>query len=105
MDFETLEKEIERLNKINIKANYTSRRRYYSLYYSIYNALLEMEECGQICTEPGSKRLSYLRELQMNDGPEFSCTIVFWKKDNDAKKYKIGVCIRGIPICKPVDRV
>ncbi|MCR5676398.1 MAG: hypothetical protein K6G16_11890 [Lachnospiraceae bacterium] len=102
MDFETLEKEIERLNTINTKANYTSRKRYYSLYYSIYHALLEMEKSGQICTEPGSKSLGYLRELQINDGPEFSCTIVFWNKDNAAKKYKIGVCIRGLPICKPV---
>ena len=41
-------------------------------------------------------------ELLINDGPEFSCTIIFWDKNNAAKKYKIGVCIRGIPICKPV---
>ncbi|MCR5095051.1 MAG: hypothetical protein K6B72_13870 [Lachnospiraceae bacterium] len=102
MDFETLEQEIERLNKINIKANYTSRDRYYSLYNSIYETLLEMEECGRICTEPGSRSLRYLRELLINDGPEFSCTIIFWDKNNAAKKYKIGVCIRGIPICKPV---
>lgn len=103
MDFETLEKEIEQLNKINIKANHTSRDRYYKLYNSIYESLLEMEKDGLISIEAGSKGLSYLRELLINDGPEFSYIVVFWKKNDPAKKYKIGVCIRGIPICKPVD--
>ncbi len=103
MDFETLEKEIEQLNRINTRANYTSRDRYYSIYNSIYESLLEMEECGQITIETGSKGLGYLRELLINDGPEYSYTIVFWEKNNDTRKYKIGVCIRGLPICKPMD--
>ena len=103
MDFESLEKDIERLNKINVNANYTSRDRYYSLYDSIYERLLEMESRGEIELEPGKKGLGYLHELLINDGPEFSYTIVFRKKDNSARKYKIGVCIRGLPICKPVE--
>ena len=103
MDFNTLEKEIEQLNRINTKANYTSRDRYYSLYHFIYEALLEMEKNGLISIEEGSKGLNYLRELLENDGPEFSYTVVFWEKNNPAKKYKIGVCIRGLPICKPVE--
>ena len=102
MDFNTLEKEIEQLNKINTRANYTSRDRYYSLYNSIYENLLEMEKVGQITIETGSKGLGYLHELLMNDGPEFSYTVVFWEKNNAARKYKIGVCIRGLPICKPM---
>ncbi len=102
-DFDIIEKEIEQLNRINTRANYTSRDRYYSLYNSIYESLLEMEKTGGIVIEPGSKGLSYLRELQINDGPEFSYTVVFWEKDNAARKYKIGVCIRGLPICKPVE--
>lgn len=103
MDFKTLEEEIATLNKINIKANYTSRDRYYSLYSSIYESLLEMDKAGLITIEEGSKGLNYLRELLNNDGPEFSYTVVFWEKNNPVKKYKIGVCIRGIPICKPVE--
>ena len=103
MDFETLEKEIEQLNKIHIKANYTSRDRYYKLYGSIYESLLEMEKENLITIETGSKGLSYLRELLINDGPEFSYTVVFWEKNDPVNKYKIGVCIRGIPICKPVE--
>ena len=39
----------------------------------------------------------------MNDGPEFSYTVIFWEKNNAVRKYKIGVCIRGMPICKPVE--
>ena len=102
MDFETLEKDIEKLNKINIKANYTSRHRYYETYHSIFLNLLELEKNGRISIEPESKGLKYLEELLENDGPEFSYTVVFWEKDHPAKKYKIGVCIRGIPICKPL---
>ncbi len=103
MDFATLEKEIEQLNRINTRANYTGRDRYYSLYNSIYEDLLEMEKNGQISIEPGSKGLGYLRELLENDGPEFSYTVVFWEKNNAARKYRIGVCIRGLPICKPME--
>ena len=44
MDFNTLEKEIEQLNRIDIRANYTSRDRYCRLYNSIYENLLEMEK-------------------------------------------------------------
>lgn len=105
MDFETLEKDIEQLNRINTKANYTSRDRYYSLYNSIYERLLKMESEGGIVREPGKKGLSYLQELLMNDGPEFCYTIVFWEKNNTKRKYKIGVCIRGLPICKPVSEI
>ncbi len=103
MDFTTLEKDIEQLNRINVKANYTARDRYRKLYYSIYINLLEMDKNGLVEIEPGSKGLSYLRELQENDGPEFSYTVVFWKKNDPARKFKIGVCIRGLPICKPVE--
>ena len=103
MDFENLEKDIAQLNRINTNANYTSRDRYCALYKSIYERLLEMESNGDIVLEPGKKGLAYLQELLMNDGPEFSYTIVFWHKSDAARKYKIGVCIRGLPICKPYE--
>ena len=103
MEFDTLEKDIEKLNRINLRANYTARDRYHRLYDSIYENLLEMYDNGQISIEPGSKGLRYLRELLANDGPEYSYTVVFWKKNNDVKKYRIGVCIRGLPVCKPVE--
>ena len=102
MDLKVLENDIAQLNRINPNANYTSRDRYYNLYNSIYERLLEMEKDGEIVLEPGKKNLGYLHELLMNDGPEFCYTIVFWSKDDSTRKYKIGVCIRGLPICKPV---
>ncbi len=37
----------------------------------------------------------------INPKAEFCYTIVFWKKGNPSEKYHIGVCIRGLPICKP----
>ena len=103
MDFETLEKDIVQLNRIHPNANHASRDRYYDLYRSIYENLLEMERDGKIVLEPGKKGLSYLHELLMNDGPEFCYTILFWEKGHAEKKYKVGVCIRGLPICKPAE--
>ncbi|MBO4899747.1 MAG: hypothetical protein J5509_05610 [Lachnospiraceae bacterium] len=100
-DFEILEQKIEQLNKINVNANYTARDRYHELYNSIYESLLVMESEGSIILDPDPKSLSYLRELLINDGPEFSYTLHFREK-NSTKKYMIGVCIRGLPKCKPV---
>ncbi len=101
-DFGILEKRIEKLNRINVNANNTSRDRYHALYNLIYESLLVMEKEGSIVLDPDEKSLAYLRELLINDGPEFSYTLMFRGKDSD-RKYKIGVCIRGLPICKPAD--
>ena len=101
MDFETLEKDIEQLNKIYVNANHKSRERYHELYDRIYENLLMMESEGIIELQKETKGLYYLRELLINDGPEFSYTVIFWKKGDESKRYKIGVCIRGTPICKP----
>lgn len=102
MDYKTLEEKIEELNNINPNANNVSWERYMSLYHLIYDALLEMESKGGIAISPKDKSLSYLKELLINDGPEFSYTFVFWKRFRFWKKYKIGVCVRGLPICKPL---
>ena len=103
MTFEALEEQIQQLNRININANYTARERYGKLYGSIYESLLVLESEGEIVVEPGTKGLSYLRELLINDGPEYSYSIEFWKKGDGTRRYRIGVCIRGLPICKPME--
>ncbi|MBR4670092.1 MAG: hypothetical protein IKO84_05790 [Butyrivibrio sp.] len=61
MNFETVEKNIEQLNKINVNANYASRDRYNALYNSIYEDLLELESAGEIVLEPGKKGLANLQ--------------------------------------------
>ena len=102
MDYKTLEEKIKELNSINPNANNVSWERYMSLYHLIYDALLEMESKGVIAISPKDKSLSYLKELLINDGPEFSYTFIFWKRFIFWKKYKIGVCVRGLPICRPL---
>ncbi|MCR5805267.1 MAG: hypothetical protein K6G47_13520 [Clostridia bacterium] len=102
MDFKEVEKKIEDLNKIKPHSTSDNRDRYYRLYNSIYEDLLLMEKEGTVVFEKKGKTLSYLRELLMNDGPEFSYTFEFWSRDDASKKYRIGVCIRGLPICKPI---
>ena len=100
-DVVILEKRIEKLNKIHVDANNISRERYHRLYNAIYESLLVLENDGSIILDPDEKSLSYLRELLLNDGPEFSYTFIFHGKDK-TQKYKVGVCVRGLPICKPV---
>lgn len=102
MDFKEVEKKIEELNKIKPNSTNDNRDRYYRLYNSIYEDLLVMEKEGTIVFEKDEKSLSYLRELLINDGPEFSYTFEFWSRENPSVKYRIGVCIRGLPICKPI---
>ena len=48
-----------------------------------------MYQNGLIAIESGSKGLSYLRELLINDGPEYCYTVVFWEKDDPAKKVAV----------------
>ena len=111
MDFETLEQDIEQLNRINPNANDASFFRYRDLFKSILERLLEMESRGEIETEPGKKGIGYCRTLLQNDGPEYSYSVAFWKKVKTPfwkkkempRKYKIGVCIRGTSKCKPLE--
>ena len=102
MDFKTLEEKIDELNHINPNASNASRERYMRLYHLIYEALLEMESKEVISIFPKEKSLGYLEELLINDGPEFSYKFIFWKRFRFWKKYKIGVCVRGLPICRPL---
>ena len=64
MDFATLEKNIEELNKIKPFSTYDNHKRYYRLYNTIYEDLLEMEKDGTIVVEDNTRTLSYLRTLQ-----------------------------------------
>lgn len=104
-DFKAIKADIKKLNKINPHANNSENRRYFNLYDSIYERLLEMEKNGRIVKQPGNKDLSYLDKLAKNDGPEYCYTIIFWEKGHPLRKYKIGVCVRGLPICKPYNRI
>ena len=103
MDFKEVEKKIEELSKIKPHSTRDNRDRYYKLYNSIYEDLLVMESEGALVFDKDEKTLSYLNELLMNDGPEFSYTFEFRSRDDMSRKYRIGVCIRGLPICKRIE--
>lgn len=102
--FYQIEKNIERLN-------HTERYNKYGcfnplrdeLFWEIYEELLELEQYGEIVSEPDKKPISYLRELLQNDGPEWSYMLEFWHKDHPENRYKIGVCVRGAPTIQRVN--
>lgn len=100
MTFEDVEYNIRLLNLIDTKSH---SKEYSSLFWKIHDILLEMEKSGEIILEPGAKSIGYLRTLLENDGLEYSYTIIFWHKDSTQKKYRIGVCVRGLPMLKKVD--
>ena len=101
MDFATLEKNIEELNKIKPFSTYDNHKRYYRLYNTIYEALLEMEKDGTIVVEDDTRTLIYLRTLLENDGPDLndtpkmvyrSTTCVDNRKINDEEELMWDYC-------------
>lgn len=98
MLFNQIEEKIDELNKITPNSSKSAYSQYINLFWEIYNQLIDMENAKEIIIEPNKKHISYLKELLENDGPEYCYTIVFWSKDDSKRRYKIGVCVRGLPI-------
>ncbi len=98
-DFSQIETDIERLNHTDRYYKYGGfNPNHDELFWKIYADLIVLEQNGEIVSEPEKKPISYLRELLLNDGPEWCYTIEFWPKGDPEKRYKIGVCVRGAPI-------
>lgn len=102
ISFSQIEEKIDELNKMKLKPAHTQLGKYNSLFWQIFDALVEMENEGEIVIEPNKKCISYLRDILENDGPEYSYTIIFWHSEDTNKRYKIGVCVRGLPIVKKI---
>ena len=49
-------------------------------------------------SQTAKKNISYLKEILINDGPEYALVIDFHSKVFPKRKYRIGVCVRGEPL-------
>ena len=68
-----------------------------SPFWKIHKYICDLEQQGKITTDC-PKSISYLREILLNDGPEYALVISFNSKAFPKRKYKIGVCVRGEPL-------
>ncbi len=68
-----------------------------SPFWEIHEYICDLEKQGKIATDC-PKSVSYLREIILNDGPEYALIIKFNSKVFPKRKYKIGVCVRGEPL-------
>lgn len=66
-------------------------------FWDIHKYVCELEEQGKINTN-SKKSIAYLKEILINDGPEYGLVINFQSKVFPKRKYKIGVCVRGEPL-------
>ena len=66
-------------------------------YWEVHKYVCELQEKGKIITN-SKKNISYLKEILINDGPEYALVIDFHSKVFPKRKYRIGVCVRGEPL-------
>ena len=66
------------------------------LYY-----VMQLEEDDILIKFKNKKyKISYLKAILDNDGPEYALTIGFYSPYKSNVKYEIGVCVRGTPLLK-----
>ena len=66
-------------------------------FIEIHEYICDLEERSKINTD-NKKSIKYLKEIMVNDGPEYAMVIKFESKVFPEKKYRIGVCVRGEPL-------
>lgn len=74
----------------------------WSLFEKIYEKLVALELEGKITRDYGKKPISYLMAIIENDGPEYSYIIEFSPTWDNPRIYKVGVCVRGVPLLRRV---
>lgn len=85
--------------KKNNNLNVTSL---YDTFFELHNYICVLEEKGKIITN-SNKSIKYLKEILLNDGPEYALTIKFESTAFTDRKYIIGICVRGEPLIKKID--
>ncbi len=97
--FDDLDKMIENHQLLRNNANSSSL---YDSFFEIHKYICILEENGKIITN-SKKSIKYLKDILLNDGPEYSLVIKFKSKAFMEKSYEIGVCVRGEPLIKKID--
>ncbi len=83
--FDKLDEQIAKYNELK---DFDSK---WLLYEEIYAQIVNLESIGKIKRERTKKPISYLKQILVNDGPEFCYVIQFWpiwdKKKNTKSVY------------------
>ncbi|MBE6751626.1 MAG: hypothetical protein IKK46_08450 [Clostridia bacterium] len=75
--------------------------RKYEYFLKCLSYVIQLEEDNMIVKIKNKKyKISYLKTILDNDGPEYALTIGFNNPYNSKVIYEIGVCVRGTPLLK-----
>lgn len=73
----------------------------YDYFLRCLSYVIQLEEDNMLVKCKNKKhKVSYLKTILDNDGPEYALTIGFYNPFNSNMKYEIGVCVRGTPLLK-----
>ncbi len=98
--FDTLDLMIDNYHKIKKSTKMPIES--YTAFFKLHKYICDLEEQGKIITD-NKKGIKYLKEILINDGPEYALVINFESKAFPKNKYKIGVCVRGEPLIKKIN--
>lgn len=70
-----------------------------TLFWEIHSLFVNLENNGKLVVE-GEHPLAYMKTLLDHDGPEFAYVTDCYYVWNQNIRYKLGVCVRGLPLAK-----
>ena len=98
LKFDKLDSMINEYNSIDCNNSITSK---YEYFLKCLSYVIQLEEEDLIVKCKNKKyKISYLKTIMDNDGPEYALTIEFYNPFNSNAIYEIGVCVRGTPLLK-----
>jgi len=75
--------------------------RKYEYFLKCLSYVIQLEEDNMIVKIKNKKyKISYLKTILDNDGPEYALTVGFYNPYKSKVIYEIGVCVRGTPLLK-----
>ena len=73
----------------------------YNYFLRCLTYVTRLEESNMLVKSKNKKyKISYLKTILDNDGPEYALTIGFYNPFKSNVIYEIGVCVRGTPLLK-----
>ena len=95
--FDKLDLLINEYNSIDCK-EFTRK---YDYFLHCLSFIIQLETDNMLIKCKNKKyKISYLKTILDNDGPEYTLAIEFYNPCNCNAKYEIGVCVRGTPLLK-----
>ena len=95
--FDELDLMIDEYNSLDCDAI----MRKYEYFLKCLSYVVQLEEDNMLIKYKNKKhKISYLKTILDNDGPEYALTIGFNNPYKSKAMYEIGVCVRGVPLLR-----